>query len=58
MCSLTLILSILFFVSVSSDKGNKSKNKQIGPYQTKTFVQWRKPSKIKKGYLLNGRRYL
>ena len=38
---------INIFLDVSSGKGNKSKNKQMGPHQSK-----------KKGNLLNGRRYL
>ena len=46
---LTLVLAIFFFRSVSSGKGYKSKNQQMGQYQTKNFCTGKKTiSKTKK----------
>ena len=48
-------LSDIFFGYLSSDKGNKSKNKQMGLHKLKTFAQQKEVSMKQKGSLLNGR---
>ena len=56
-CSLTSTLA-MFGGYVSSGKGNKSKNKQITLSETKSICTEKETSKITKGHLLDGRRYL
>ena len=54
-----LIVSAIFFGYLSSDKGNKSKNKKMGLHQTKiASTQQRKPSTKQKDNLPNSKRYL
>ena len=42
---------------ISPGKGKKSKNEQVGQYQTKSSVQQRTPSIEQKGILQYGRIY-
>ena len=51
-------LSIIFFGYVSSGKDNKSKNKQVGPNQTKKLLYSEgNHQQNKRGSTLNRRRY-
>ena len=52
--TLISFLSIFFFESVSLDKGNRSKNKQVGLHWTEKLLE-RKPSSKLKGNLQNGK---